>query len=281
MQSVTEAFDALANPRSIDSTHAVNVLIVSGVAFAFLFVCDKLVARRFRRPYMVLHLIANTIITWLTLVGSLRALTYPSASTLPGEEGPVSQVFLAWIYAIHIYHPIFFKTNVMDWIHHTPVYLLNTAMFSVLSGPVFQLQGLILTGFPGGLDYLLQALEGEGLLSRGLYKELASSINVYVRAPLGFVSGYICLVGLWHHSAESTVWQSIVFIGMGVHACWNAPFFGRQAIEANIVDIVNRFSLVGGSLKLPRVRAFSGRSAEATKEKGPSPATSEKTPSLQ
>ena len=162
-------------------------------------------------------------------------------------------------------HPIFFRTGTMDWVHHVPVYVLNTLMFSVLSGPAFQFQACILTGIPGGVEYLLQVIEGEGLLSRALYKDYSSWINTHIRAPLGWLGGYICLVGwlrAWQAGGAS-LWQSIVFVGMGVHACWNAPFFGRQAIEANIVDIVNRFALVGGELKLPKVRALSGVVADA------------------
>jgi hypothetical protein len=47
---------------------------------------------------------------------------------------------------------------------------------------------------------------------------------------------------------------------------WNPPFFGRQTIEANIVDIINRFDMAGNSqdrkkaVSLGKVRALSGRS---------------------
>ena len=37
------------------------------------------------------------------------------------------------VYAVHIYHPIFFSTGRMDWIHHTPVYILNTLIFTIRS----------------------------------------------------------------------------------------------------------------------------------------------------
>ena len=96
-----------------------------------------------------------------------------------------SALFMVWIYACHIYHPIFFRTGVMDWIHHVPVYILNTLCFTIPSCNAIHLQSLIMMGIPGGLDYLLQVLEGEGKLSRAYYKELCSMINVYVRAPLG------------------------------------------------------------------------------------------------
>ena len=104
-----------------------------------MFAC-RLIARRLKRSYFFLHVVANVAITWYSFGGVLRSLAAPSTSTLPGAEGPVSQMYLVWIYAIHIYHPIFFKTGKMDWVHHVPVYILNTLMFSVLSGPVFQFQ---------------------------------------------------------------------------------------------------------------------------------------------
>jgi len=52
---------------------------------------------------------------------------------------------------------------------------------------------------------------------------------------------------------------------MGVHAMWNAPFFGKNAIEANVVDIVNRFDLSGSSsdkskmISLGKVQSKSGK----------------------
>lgn len=39
----------------------------------------------------------------------------------------------------------------------------------------------------------------------------------------------------------------------GAHAIWNVHFFGRQAIEANIIDIINRFGFEAGNIKLPKV----------------------------
>ena len=59
-------------------------------------------------------------------------------------------------------------------------------------------QGFILSGAPGGLDYLLLVLEGQGVMSRSTYKHLSSHINTWVRGPLGFISGHTCLVGLYH-----------------------------------------------------------------------------------
>ena len=115
------------------------------------------------------YLCVSRLATLATRTSKLANLLSPpppthtfSLSTLRLPDTPASQLYLVWVYAIHIYHPIFFKTNVMDWIHHIPVYILNTLMFSTLSGPVFQLHAMILTGVPGGIEYFLLVLEGEG-----------------------------------------------------------------------------------------------------------------------
>ena len=80
----------------------------------------------------------------------------------------------------------------------------------------------------------------------------------------------MCLIGLYHQwDLNPAPYQTFTFVLMGVHACWNSQFFGRQAVEANIVDVVNRFDMRGNSgedaasrkaaVKLPKVRALSGK----------------------
>jgi hypothetical protein len=209
---------------------------------------------------MALHVFANIVLTILTLPGAVRALANPQNSTVVanGAYQPNS-LYMAWVFALHIYHPIFFKTGVMDWIHHVPVYILNMLTFSIPTGNAIHLQGVNMVGIPGGIDYLLQVLEGEGKLSRARYKEYCCVINTWVRAPFGAVASYVSFVGLYHGWHAATAWQAFVFFFLGLHAFWNPPFFCRQAVEANIVDVVNRFGLVGGDLKLPKIRSMCGK----------------------
>jgi hypothetical protein len=74
-------------------------------------------------------------------------------------------------------------------------------------------------------------------------------------------------VGLYHGWHDATAYQRFVLILLGVHAGWNPPFFCRQAVEANIVDTINRYELKGAAgrdgLKLPKVRALCGTERRA------------------
>ena len=112
-------------------------------------------SRRFNRSYFALHVFANLIISALVVQPAWRAMLNPQGSTVPPPGAAASAIFVCWVYALHIYHPIFFKTGKMDWVHHVPVYILNTLMFSVRCGDVISFMCPILCGVPGGIDYLL------------------------------------------------------------------------------------------------------------------------------
>jgi len=262
------AYRAVQHPVVIDSSHWINCAIVTSIIFAAIAIFHRTIAVRFKRQYFTIHVAVNAVITYLTFAGSVRALLNPTVSTVPTADNASSQFFICWCFALHVYHPCFFSTGAMDWIHHTPVYILNFLMYGCLFSDTFHLQALIMTGLPGGIDYLLLVLEGEGVIKRAVYKQWSAYINNWCRAPVGFVSGYICLLGLYHQHGrvQTTSFQCVVFVLMGVHAMWNPPFFGRQTIEANIVDIINRFDMHGNSadkkqgISLTKVRAKSGRS---------------------
>ena len=266
MARVVDAHTELMSPVGVNARHLENVGIAFTVAFALIGLCHALVARHFKRPYFVLHVFANIVISALTLPGAMRALTNPQLSTTISAEGQSNALYQCWIFAIHIYHPIFFKTGAMDWIHHVPVYMLNTMIFSVPSVDAIHLQSLILTGIPGGIDYLLQVIEGEGKMSRAYYKDCCAMINNWIRNPLGIISSYACFVGMHHGASIESTWNRVVLAALALHAFWNPPFFMRQAIEANVVDTINRHGLEAGTIKLPKVRALSGKEPKSAKK---------------
>jgi len=265
-----QAWHGVAHPVVIDLKHWVNCSIVTLLCFGLIAIFHRLVAYRFKKVYFTLHVFVNSIIVWLTITPAIHCLLRPEESTVPtSPENANSMFYLCWCFALHVYHPVFFNTGRMDWIHHVPVYILNILMFGCLFSDVFALQAFVMTGLPGGLDYVLLVLEGEGKMKRATYKAWSANINSWFRMPVGFIAGYLCLLGLWRQydqpSNPPSTYQVFVFLFMGIHGLWNPGFFGRQAIEANIVDVINRFDLAGCSMrgkgvKLNQVRGLSGRS---------------------
>ena len=138
-QYIVDAHAAVQSDGEVDLAHVHNSLVCFAVAFIAIAAFHRVVAARVKRQYFLTHVFANIIITLLTVEGAVRSLFNPMTSTAPGPAGGgCSTLYLCWIYAIHIYHPIFFATGRMDWIHHVPVYILNTLMFSVRSLPTPQ-----------------------------------------------------------------------------------------------------------------------------------------------
>ena len=261
-----DAHREMAAPKQADARYAMSATICTLTAFCLIYIVDRAFARKFKKPYFVLHVGANMVISALTVRGTIRSLLSPTTCTTPPADGGyVNALYMCWIYAIHIYHPIFFKTGAMDWIHHVPVYILNTIMFSVPSCDAIHFQAFILCGVPGGIDYLLQVVETEGHLSRSYYKEVCAQINMWVRAPLGVISSYTMLVGTYW--GVHGWYNQFVLVLLALHAFWNPPFFCRQAVEANTVDTINRFALESGSIKLPKVRALSGKQPAPAKSR--------------
>ena len=261
------AYAEVVAPQTINLQHYINCGVVTAVCLLVIRLLHSICCQGFKRQYYALHVIVNSIVTYLTFNGAVRAFLNPATSTVPKNNSNNSHLYLCWIFAIHVYHPIFFKTGVMDWIHHVPVYILNFLMFGCMSADIFDLQGIIMTGIPGGLDYLFLVMEAEKAMKRSTYKGISASINNWFRGPCGIVSGYSCLLGLylqWDNVGTEALsrYQAGVFFFLGVHAVYNPPFFGRQAIEANIVDTINRYKMVGlpgrAGIKLTDVRSKSG-----------------------
>jgi hypothetical protein len=139
---VLAAHASVHAPTAIDAAHLLNIGMLVVIAWALIAAAHVVVVGcRIKRAYYALHVLANIVICAYTWGPATDALLNPATSTLAPSAGPASsQMFMVWVYAIHIYHPIMFRTNAMDWIHHVPVYILNTLMFSCLAGNIFALQ---------------------------------------------------------------------------------------------------------------------------------------------
>jgi len=244
-ERILKANESVNHPKVLNMEHYLDCVIMFLVVFGFIRMLHLvLVQPFFKKQYFALHVLINIWIVCLCGEKAIHAFLHPESSTLPAKGGSTTQFYMCVSLALHVYHPIYFQTGVMDWIHHTPVYILNFLMFSVVNGDNFCFQGIVLSGIPGGLDYFLLVLEGEGLLSRTKYKDNSALINNWIRAPLGSIAAYTCLLGLYHGYEQATLWQCIIYSFMGLHCYWNVPFFARQTIEANIVDTMQRHGMV-------------------------------------
>jgi len=136
-----------------------------------------------------LHAGTNAIVTILALpdiyytladpgnaisVKYCKSLPFPACSDLP----------TVFIVGLHLYHMLFFKLTSDDLFHHLLfVPIICFAHFAYPFGAAANILCFFISGFPGGIDYLLLGLVKNGVIHPIREKRLNCSINTWLRAP--------------------------------------------------------------------------------------------------
>jgi hypothetical protein len=169
--------------------------------FFLMIVIDLLIAQWFgKERYYALHVVVNLIVIVNCFDDMLLSWRDPINSNACLIEGQkcASMIPLLISTALHVYHPLAFKTNRMDWIHHIPAYLVQFTTLCFLWGGNINFGHFAVMGLPGMLDYAFLVALGQGLLSRQTYKGYCGSINLWLRCPIAIASGFLGTLSLGH-----------------------------------------------------------------------------------
>ena len=175
-------------------------LLCVGGCVAGCFVFDKLIATRmFRRDdgsvdhsgrWFAVHAAANAAVTATSLKDTALCLASPSRCTSADIECSMIPVYT--IGAVHIYHCIAWKNlSLDDWFHHIVFggTIVSIGLF-FKGGHMVNALSFTLSGFPGGLDYVLLALVKLGVISHEVEKRWNARIMTWIRAPLTTILSY-------------------------------------------------------------------------------------------
>jgi hypothetical protein len=185
-------------PRSADDNVAAAAAFV--LSLPLLFVIDYGVCMRICRDvgarWFLLHGLGNMIVAVAALPDFYFAAQDPPASlslaychrlsatgTL-GSYFACSDLLTSLIIAMHVYHTIAFKLSSADLFHHLLfVPLIGGVHFCYPWGVSGNILCFFISGFPGGLDYLMLAAVKSGVMSSFSEKHINTSINTWVRGP--------------------------------------------------------------------------------------------------
>jgi hypothetical protein len=184
------------------------VVLITFCAVIFI-ALDLVIAQRFgKERYYALHVMVNALILWFCVDDMLSSWKDPINSNACIEgKNCASLVPLILNIALHVYHPLAFKTNRMDWIHHIPAYIVQFSTINFLWGGNINFGHFAIVGLPGLLDYALLVALGQGLVSRQTYKTHCATINVWMRCPLAISSAFLGLLSLSHQWERTTLPQ--------------------------------------------------------------------------
>lgn len=201
---------------------------------SFLVVFDKILLKRiFRRKdeslrWFYVHFVGNAIVCFYAVPHILSLFKDPVNAIVD----PVFYWESNWVVTIvHLFHLAFFKCKFDDWVHHVVFALCGAATgYFVNFGELSDLYLFFVSGFPGGIDYMLLALVKEGILSKERRLKLALELNMWVRSP-GIVSAWaLCCV--WMTYRPKDVPHYVCFVVITLASVVNAQFYARQVALA-------------------------------------------------
>ena len=90
----------------------------------------------------------------------------------------------------------------------------------------------ILMGIPGGIDYTILTAVKQGWVSWGFEKRIHWHLDVWLRAPMGAVTGFLITAVVFVQPDQILGFHHKVFyVVFGVHSYWNSAYFGSLAVD--------------------------------------------------
>ena len=238
---------------------AMRAPIFFAAIFSFFFLFDHLLVKPFAKPkarYFILHVVFNFWLSITVWSSAMIALLDPQ-NALYGDNDPTpSSNFYTFTYthgigftdsqiattagiaSFHCYHAIFFTgIHKEEWIHHIVSCAIVPAIgLNMPFARVVDVSNLGMCGIPGGIDYLLLALqksESRFAPSRLVQKRISALLNLLVRWPIMLISSYMFLIGWINGTLAETSQNSFVpwlmFVGVVLHTA-NAAYYAHKVI---------------------------------------------------
>ena len=170
--------------------------------------------------WFLLHSIGNAITMFTIWDEVILGITHPDDmyQMSTNHKGTII------VYTLHMYHSLFFKLTLQDWIHHI-VFVFMGLTYSLLYQPFLAaaLPLATINGIPGMIDYFLISMVRLNLVDRKRQKIVNAEINCWFRCPYGLFMSGCAYVSMIKHDEWSGL-PGIVFVVL------NSIYYGNQAV---------------------------------------------------
>eukprot|EP01129_Flabellula_baltica_P000791 TRINITY_DN10743_c0_g1_i1.p1 TRINITY_DN10743_c0_g1~~TRINITY_DN10743_c0_g1_i1.p1 ORF type:complete len:234 (-),score=31.69 TRINITY_DN10743_c0_g1_i1:22-702(-) len=191
-----------------------------------IFIFDYLFTWNSQARWFILHAVFNFLGVIFGFPDLVVALLNPVEAM---QEPCYTKMPLFIIAAIHLYHIIAFEMRAEDWFHHI-VFVGGICSFGFIGrwGHVENTFSFFLSGFPGGMDYIMLALVKYGKMDPLTEKNWNARINVWIRGPGCCIASY-CLFVSYRYS-EQPFWHPIGVIIMMLMVFVNGQYYMQQVV---------------------------------------------------
>lgn len=178
--------------------------------------------------YYLNHFFINSLISFYTFNDVI--LSYTEFNNIMNL--PVNMTAIKLTYSIHFYHIIVYynKFTFDDWLHHIIMVFFALPLGSYLKcGPIMGHSLFFLTGFPGGINYLLLFLQRNKLLEKQTQKYYNYYLNLLIRQPGCIAVSVIALLGMINFNY--TLLDRIFISYIIASHYWNGIYFMEQVLR--------------------------------------------------
>ena len=137
--------------------------------------------------WYILHSVTNAVVTYLTFPSIVAILYDPRLAF----SGPSMALPVSISIALHLYHVLFFHRQMMmnDWVHHLgSAFICGGISLSHHWGHGLGWVLFFITGFPGGIDYIMLSLVKYEYMESITEKRYNCFLNRWIRMPGLFIS---------------------------------------------------------------------------------------------
>ena len=195
-----------------------------------------LLERDFAGRWFALHAAWNLLIVLTSLEDCAATLAEPHTMQKANKDYNMLPAFMSM--SLHLYHCVapWFARHLTweDYMHHFLfAFFLGGFQLTWHWGPGSNWFMFFVTGFPGGLDYLMLALVKNGKIERMTEKRWNSRINTWVRAP-GCMATAAWTYGGWAAGNASHIPAAAV-AGTAILSGFNGQYYARRVVENHAV----------------------------------------------
>lgn len=216
-------------------------LTLLAICLVFIFILDLAIVRPFMHPksrYFALHAVANAIVVYFATPEFFSVFTEDPATVFSGPMK--TMVPTSACVALHVYHCLAFNLTAADIFHH----LYFAFALCLMAIPCKNIQGSsanmgcwVLSGFPGGIDYIMLCLNYHGFMTRAQEKWRNTLINLYIRAPgtvIYLIVGYTSWLnpGIPRQQAPSFIFYVLAFIAPALHF-YNGQYYCQDCVQSH------------------------------------------------
>lgn len=203
-----------------------HFLFINVTCFFVIYLFDSLLKKvNCKSRWFTLHAITNYMIAVTTFSDVLACIANPLVSVHPMTLDIAGNIACT----LHIYHCVLFKIRFEDWMHHILSCFIFTPTCIKFSSKGLSVFYFFCTGLPGAVDYTVLSLVKAGRMVKKRQKQIASSLNAYIRMPGGvFCAGLLFKDGL---KIFSTNINGLELILLAIMIYVNSCYYGKQAME--------------------------------------------------